>query len=41
MKINFIEHRKEKNSKNKQRKKFKNEKKRYSCDKKGHFARDC
>ena len=41
MKINSIEHRKKKNSKSEQEKKFKNEKKCYSCDKKDHFARDC
>ena len=41
MKINFIEHRKKKNFKSEQRKKFKNEKKCYNCDKKDHFAQDC
>ena len=41
MKINFTEHRKEKNSKNEQEKKFKDDKKCYNCDKKNHFARDC
>ena len=41
MKINFTEHRKEKNLKNEQRKRFKNDKKCYNCDKKDHFARDC
>ena len=40
MKINFIEHRKKKNLRDEQRKRFKNEKKYYSCDKKDHFARD-
>ena len=40
MKINFIEHRKKKNFKNEQEKKFKDEKKCYNCDKKDHFARD-
>ena len=40
MKINFIKHRKKKNSRNKQRKRFKDEKKYYNCDKKDHFARD-
>ena len=41
MKINSIEHRKGKNFRNEQEKRFKDEKKCYSCDKKGHFARDC
>ena len=41
MKINSIEHRKGKNSKSEQRKKFKDDKKCYNCDKKDHFARDC
>ena len=41
IKINFIEHRKGKNFKNEQKKKFKNKKKCYNCDKKDHFARDC
>ena len=41
MKINFIEHRKGKNSKDGQKKRFKNDKKCYNCDKKSHFARDC
>ena len=38
MKINFIEHRKGKNLKDGQRKRFKDGKKCYSCDKEGHFA---
>ena len=41
MKIDSIEHRKEKNPKGGQGKRFKNEKKCYNCDKKSHFARDC
>ena len=41
MKINFIEHRKEKNPRSEQKKRFKDEKKCYSCDKKSHFVRDC
>ena len=38
MKINFIEHRKEKNSKGEQEKKFKSDKKCYNCDKESHFV---
>ena len=41
MKIDFIEHRKGKNFKNEQEKKFKDDKKCYSCDKKDHFIQDC
>ena len=41
MKIDSIEHRKEKNSRGEQRKRFKDEKKCYNCDKKDHFARNC
>ena len=41
MKINSIEHRKEKNSRDEQEKRFKDDKKCYNCDKKDHFARDC
>ena len=41
MKIDSIEHRKEKNSKDEQEKRWKDEKKCYNCDKKNHFARDC
>ena len=40
MKIDSIEHRKEKNSKDEQKKKFKDDKKSYSFNKKDHFARD-
>ena len=40
IKIDFIEHRKEKNFKGEQRKKFKDEEKCYNFDKKDHFARD-
>ena len=41
MKIDFIEYRKRKNLKGEQEKRFKSEKKCYSCDKKGYFVRDC
>ena len=40
MKIDSIEYRQRKNSKSEQRKKFKDAKKCYNCDKKDHFARD-
>ena len=41
IKINFIEHCKRKNFKSEQRKRFKNDKKCYNCDKENHFTRDC
>ena len=40
IKIDFIEYRKRKSLKNEQKKRFKDEKKCYNCDKKDHFARD-
>ena len=41
MKIDFIEHRKKKNFRNEQEKRFKDKKKYYSSNKKDYFARDC